>query len=115
MYNQTEKVHEQGFTDLVLVCTNDCNSEKACCAEAYGGEVYNKVKRWLHEREVFWSHVYVSETSCLGLCSSDGTAIAIQPRNRWFSDVTPDEVPDLLENEFGSSASDLGQKSSSIK
>lgn len=115
MHDQTEKVHEQGFTDIVLVCTNNCNSEKACCAEAYGEEVYDKVKLWLHERDVFWSHVYVSETSCLGLCSSAGAAIAIQPRNRWFSDVKPDEVTDILEDEFGPKASELGQKSNSME
>ena len=109
MNNRTEEVFEQGFTDLVLVCTSNCNSEKACCAEAYGEEVYNKIKIWLHEQDVFWSHVYLSKTSCLGLCSSDGAAIAIQPRNRWFSGVSPNDVPEVLESEFGTNASKLGE------
>ena len=78
------------------------------CAEAYGEEVYEAVKSWLRERGVFWSRVHVAETSCLGLCSAEGTAIVIHPRNRWYSDVRPADVPKLLEDEFGANGSQLG-------
>lgn len=108
MDHRTADVLANGFTDHVLVCTNDRESDYASCAEAHGQAVYEAVKTWLRERDVFWSHVYVAETSCLGLCSRDGTAIAIHPRNRWYSDVRPVEVPDLLGNEFGADGSRLG-------
>jgi len=108
MRSRTEDVLENGFSDHVLVCTNARDSEYACCAEAYGDEVYAAVKSWLRERDVFWSRVHVAETSCLGLCSTEGTAIAIHPRNRWYSDVLPEDVPELLEGEFGADASRLG-------
>ncbi|WP_313692845.1 (2Fe-2S) ferredoxin domain-containing protein [Halorarum halobium] len=113
MRHRTEEVHENGFTDHVLVCTNGRDSEYASCADAHGPEVYETVKAWLRERGVFWSRVHVAETSCLGLCSEDGTAIAIHPRNRWYSDVRPGEVPDLLADEFGEDASRLGVNRSS--
>lgn len=106
--NRTSEVHENGFSDLVLVCTNDRDSEYACCAGAGGPAVYEAVTSWLRARGVLWSHVYVAETTCLGLCSADGTAIAIQPRDRWYSDVLPADVPDLLVDEFGADASNLG-------
>ncbi|SEP18051.1 hypothetical protein SAMN04487948_11914 [Halogranum amylolyticum] len=108
MKHRTKDVQENGFSDHVLVCTNDRDSEYACCAEAHGRDVYEAVKSWLRERGVFWSRVHVVETSCLGLCSAEGTAIVIQPRNRWYSDVLPDEVPELLEGEFGVDGSQLG-------
>ncbi len=108
MRQRTEEVRDSGFTDHVLVCTNERDSEYAACAEAHGQDVFEAVKTWLRDRDVFWSHVHVAETSCLGLCSADGTAIAIHPRNRWYSDVRPDEVPDLLAAEFGDDGSQLG-------
>lgn len=108
MKERTTDVLEEGCSDHVLVCTNARDSEYACCAEAHGRDVYEAVESWLRERGVYWSHVRVAETSCLGLCSADGTAIAIHPRNRWYSDVLPEEVPELLEGEFGADASRLG-------
>ncbi|RDI70265.1 (2Fe-2S) ferredoxin domain-containing protein [Halopelagius longus] len=108
MRPRTEEVAEKGFSDHVLVCTNARDSEYACCAEAHGADVYDAVKSWLRERDVFWSRVHVAETSCLGLCSAEGTAVAIHPRSRWYSDVRPEDVPDLLEGEFGPDATELG-------
>lgn len=108
MRPRTKDVLENGFSDHILVCTNARDSEYACCAEAHGDEVYAAVKSWLRERDVFWSRVHVAETSCLGLCSAEGTAIVIHPRNQWYSDVRPAEVPKLLEDEFGANGSQLG-------
>lgn len=108
MRERTEAVLENGFSDHVLVCTNARDSEYACCADAHGEDVYDAVKAWLRDRGVFWSQVHVAETSCLGLCSAEGTAVAIHPRNRWYSDVIPADVPELLEGEFGPEASRLG-------
>lgn len=108
MRDRTDEVRDGGFTDHVLVCTNDRDSEYAACAETHGDEVYGAVTAWLRDRDVFWSSVHVAETSCLGLCSADGTAVAIHPRGRWYSDVVPGDVPGLLAAEFGPEASRLG-------
>ena len=108
MRSRTDEVIENGFAAHVLVCTHARDSEYACCAGAQGPAVYAAVKTWLRDRDVFWSRVHVAETSCLGLCSAGGTAVAIQPRNRWYSDVVPGDVPELLEAEFGPDASRLG-------
>lgn len=108
MRERTTEVGDSDFTDHVLVCTNDRDSDYACCADAKGAAVLTAVKDWLRDRDVYWSNVHVAETSCLGLCSADGTAVAIHPRGAWYSDVVPADVPDLLEGEFGSDADRLG-------
>ncbi|MFC7058473.1 (2Fe-2S) ferredoxin domain-containing protein [Halovenus salina] len=89
---------EQRDRDLtwVLVCTNERDSEYAACGGVGGEDVLAAVQEWLRERGLFWSEAAVVETACLGLCSEDGTAIAFQPRDEWFSDVTPGDVPALL-------------------
>ena len=88
----------------VFVCTNERDSEHACCADAGGEETTAAVTSWLRERDAFWSPVGVSTTDCLGLCSEDGTAVTIQPRNEWYSEVSPEDVPALLAGEFGEDA-----------
>ena len=88
----------------VFVCVNDRDSEYACGADAGGAAVAEAVKAWLRERDAFWSPIGVSTTDCLGLCSEDGTAIAIQPRNEWYAEVRPEDVSGLLATEFGPDA-----------
>ncbi|WP_323674178.1 (2Fe-2S) ferredoxin domain-containing protein [Halorubellus sp. PRR65] len=104
MRERTTDVMENGFAAHVLVCTTDRDGDYACCADASGDAVADAVRAWLRDRGVFWSRVHVAETSCLGLCSENGTAVAIQPRNEWYSDVRPADVPDLLAAAFGPDA-----------
>ncbi|SFC07182.1 (2Fe-2S) ferredoxin [Halobiforma haloterrestris] len=94
----------------VLVCTNDRDSEYACCADVGADEVVAAVESWLRDRNAFWSPIAVTETACLGLCSEDGTAVAIQPRDEWYADVTPADIPDLLEREFGPEAESIDER-----
>ena len=102
MNHRTADIREQGVSDHVLVCTNARGSEYPCCADASGQAVLDSVKDWLRERDVYWSRVRITETSCLGLCSAEGTAIAIHPRDRQCSDIRPGTAPDLLREEFSS-------------
>lgn len=103
MKRRTPQQRER-LSAFVFVCTNDRNGEYACCRDAGADETLEAVKSWLRERNAFWSPVGVATTDCLGLCSEGGTAIAIQPRDEWYSDVRPDDVPALLEAEFGPDA-----------
>jgi len=100
MRRRTEEQRDRDLT-WVLVCTNERNSEHPACANAGSEEVLEAVKRWLRDHDLFWSDVAVVETSsCLGLCSEEGTAVAFQPNDEWFSDVTPEQVPELLVSEL---------------
>ncbi|MEF8856417.1 MAG: (2Fe-2S) ferredoxin domain-containing protein [Haloplanus sp.] len=103
MKRQTEKQTTR-LAAHVFVCVNDRDSEYACCADAGGEETVTAVQHWLRERNAFWSPVGVSTTDCLGLCSEAGTAITIQPRDEWFSEVRPDDVDDLMSEAFGPDA-----------
>lgn len=99
MRRRTAEQRDRNLT-WVFVCTNDRSSEHACCADAGGRAVLSEVKSWLRERDLFWSRAAVVETACLGLCSENGTAIAFQPRDEWYSDVSPEDVERLLAREF---------------
>jgi len=99
--------HRERLDAHVLVCTNS-RDDYDCCADAGGEETLAAVKDWLRERDAFWSSISVAETGCLGLCSEGGAAISIQPRNEWYSDVQPDDVPALLESVFGPEANRVG-------
>ncbi|WP_254530942.1 (2Fe-2S) ferredoxin domain-containing protein [Natrinema gelatinilyticum] len=102
--NERTEQHRERLEAHVFVCLNDRDSTHASCAAAGGEETHTAVTEWLRERDAYWTAVSVSTTSCLGLCSERGAAITIQPRNTWYSDVTPADVPDLLESEFGADA-----------
>ncbi|THE62750.1 (2Fe-2S) ferredoxin domain-containing protein [Salinadaptatus halalkaliphilus] len=93
----------------VFVCTNDRDSDYACCGDVGAEATVDAVKDWLRARNAFWSPIGVSRTDCLGLCSEGGTALTIQPRNEWYSDVQPDDVPDLLAAEFGADAEQVAE------
>lgn len=108
MRRRTPEVRESGFTDHVLVCTNERDGEHAACAGAGGEAVYEAVADWLRDRDVLWSRVHLARTSCLALCSSDGTAVAVHPRGEWYSDVTPADVPALLAELLGGDGTELG-------
>lgn len=88
----------------VFVCTNERDSEYVACAEVDGEATLSAVRSWLRERDAFWSPIGVSATDCLGLCSEGGTAVTIQPRNEWYAEVRPEDVPDLLADAFGPDA-----------
>ena len=109
MRDRTDAVTATGCADHVVVCTGDRESEYACCADAGGAAVLEAVRSWLRDRDVFWSRVYVAETGCLGLCSADGAAVAVHPRGRWFTEVTPADVSELMADVFGPDATDLGR------
>ncbi|GAB3664609.1 (2Fe-2S) ferredoxin domain-containing protein [Halopiger thermotolerans] len=103
MRDRTAKQRER-LDAHVFVCTTERDSDHACCGDAGADETFDAVVDWLRERDAFWTAVSVTTTGCLGLCSEGGTAIAIQPRNEWYSDVQPDDVPALLEDAFGPEA-----------
>ena len=108
MDRRTERMHERGVSATVLVCTNE-RTEYAACAAVDGGDVADAVRDWLRERDRYWSEVAVAETSCLGMCSEDGVAVVVQPRDEWFAEVTVNDVPTLMTELFGAAADDTAE------
>jgi len=105
MERRTERMRERGLAATVLVCTNE-RAEHAACAAADGVAVADAARDWLRERDRFWSEVAVAETSCLGLCSEAGAAVVVHPRDEWFAEVTPSDVPALMTELFEAGADD---------
>lgn len=108
MKRRTAEQRER-LEQFIFVCTNDRDSESACCDDVGATETLEAIKSWLRERNAFWSPIGVTTTACLALCSDGGTAITIQPRNEWYSDIQPEDVPALLEAEFGPDADRVGE------
>lgn len=106
MKRRTEKQTDR-LSAHVFVCTNARDSEYAACADVGGEATAAAVTSWLRERNAYWSPIGVSTTDCLGLCSSEGTAITIQPQNEWYAEVQPADVPALLTDMFGSEADEI--------
>jgi (2Fe-2S) ferredoxin len=102
--NERTEQHRERLDAHVFVCTNDRDGEYASCGAVGAEGTVEAVEEWLRDRDAFWTSVSVSTTACLGLCSEEGTAVTIQPRNVWYSGVTPESVPALLESEFGPDA-----------
>lgn len=109
MKQQTNRQRDR-LESHVFICTTDRKSEYTCCADAQGDEVFSAVLSWLQKRDVLWSPVLVAKTGCLGLCSAEGAAVAIQPRNQWYSDVQPEDIPELLSAQFGPDATQLSPR-----
>ena len=105
MERRTERMRERGLAATVLVCTNE-RAEHAACAAADSAAVADAVRDWLRERDRYWSEVAVAETSCLGMCSEAGAAVVVHPRDEWFAEVTPGDVPALMAELFEAGADD---------
>ncbi|ELZ52662.1 MULTISPECIES: (2Fe-2S) ferredoxin domain-containing protein [Halorubrum] len=108
MERRTERMHERGVSATVLVCTNE-RTEHAACAAVDGGAVADAVRDWLRERDRYWSEVAVAETSCLGMCSEEGVAVVVQPRDEWFAAVTVEDVPTLMAETVGTADAAAGE------
>jgi len=117
----TEAQRDRNLT-WILVCTNARDGEYAACAEVGGDAggrdassepsladaredaVVDAVTEWLRDEGLFWTEAAVVETSCLGLCSEAGAAVGFQPRDEWYENVRPADVPELLAEELASGA-----------
>lgn len=107
MKPRTDDRLEGGKLAHILVCTNHRDSDYPCCSDADGAKVTDTVKDWLRDRDAYWTPISVSTTSCLGLCSEGGAAITVQPHDEWYSDVRPEDVPELLSSLFGPEAEEI--------
>lgn len=103
MRRRTDAQRDRDLT-WILVCTNARDGEYAACAEVGGDAVVDAATEWLRDEGLFWSEAAVVETSCLGLCSEAGVAVGFQPRDEWYADVRPDDVPELLAEELAPGA-----------
>lgn len=73
---------------LVLVCVNQRDDGRECCADKGSAELYEKLKAAIKS---VYPDVRVSRTYCLGNCQS-GATVAIMPDNVYFGEVTEKDI-----------------------
>jgi len=86
--------NESPFAAHVFVCTNDRDGERKSCADNNSALVKSKLKEAVHKNG--WKgKVRVSTSGCMGLCAK-GSNVMIYPQKIWFSEVTPDDVDEIV-------------------
>ena len=80
------------------VCVNerDPDNPKGCCTRSGGKDIRNALKVGLVKRGLR-KRFRVCESSCLDLCWN-GPAMAVMPDGVFYGNVSPDDVPDILDS-----------------
>jgi (2Fe-2S) ferredoxin len=79
----------------LLICIKSRDGARKSCGDSTNPELKAILKEEIKKRG--WKpQVRISESSCLGLCDA-GPNMIIYPQKIWLSEVTPDDVPEILE------------------
>lgn len=80
------------YRRLVLVCTNGREDGRECCMAKGSVELHARLKETL---KAVAPDVRVIRTGCLNACST-GTTVVIMPENRWFGQVTTEDISEII-------------------
>jgi (2Fe-2S) ferredoxin len=80
----------------VLVCLNSRppGNTKGSCAEKGSEALFDELKAMVKQRGL---PVIVNRTNCLKHCSR-GITVAVYPDNVWYSRVTTQDLPEIVES-----------------
>lgn len=84
---------DKPFRKLVLVCTNDRQDGRECCAQKGSVELHQKLKLAMAAVD---HSVRVSKSGCLDNCST-GITVVIMPDNIWLARVQEQDIPQIVE------------------
>lgn len=94
------RLADHSYEVLVLVCVNEREDVKACCAQKGSLVLYEHIKSAIRKQEEDFpdsrKKIRVSKTGCLGNCSS-GITVAIMPDNLYFGEVAEKDVKEIVE------------------
>jgi (2Fe-2S) ferredoxin len=81
----------------VFVCTNEREpgNPKGCCKAKGGSEVRDRLKAELAARGLSKT-IRANNAGCLDQCEA-GVAIVVYPEQVWYGNVTPDDIPEIVE------------------
>ena len=79
----------------IMVCVNERDGERQSCADGKGKEIRKVLKGKVKAKGWPKEDVRVSQTLCLGLCST-GPNVMIYPQNILYSGVTLEDVPVIM-------------------
>lgn len=80
------------YRKVVLVCTNQKEEGKECCAMKGAKELHLKLKEEMKKTDLT---VRVSKSGCLDRCS-EGVTVSIQPDDVWLGAVTEADIPEIV-------------------
>ncbi|MBI4150059.1 (2Fe-2S) ferredoxin domain-containing protein [Candidatus Woesearchaeota archaeon] len=80
----------------VFVCTNKREPEKSCCSHVGGEEIFYALKDYVKSHGLA-SRVWVTRTGCLGFCNNKGTSIVVYPDQKWFLQVTKEDLHTIID------------------
>jgi (2Fe-2S) ferredoxin len=88
------KQNESPYVSHVFVCTNDRGGESKSCADNNSQLTKSKLKDVINKKG--WKgKVRISTSGCMGLCAK-GPNVMIYPQKVWFSEVSPDDVDEIV-------------------
>ena len=88
------KENESPYVSHVFVCTNDRRGESKSCSDNNSQLDKSKLKDIVNEKN--WKgKVRISTSGCMGLCAK-GPNVMIYPQKVWFSEVSPDDVDEIV-------------------
>jgi len=86
--------NESPYVAHVFVCTNDRGGARKACADNNSPQVKAELKAAVNENG--WKgKIRVSTSGCMGLCAQ-GSNVIIYPQKIWFSDVSPEDVGEIM-------------------
>lgn len=89
------QMDESPYQCHLFVCTKTRGGLRKSCGDGDNAELKAILKDEVRKRG--WkSRVRVSETSCLGLCD-EGPNVMIHPQKIWYSEVSLNDIPIILE------------------
>ncbi|VGO21422.1 (2Fe-2S) ferredoxin domain-containing protein [Pontiella sulfatireligans] len=88
------KTHEAPYACHLFICTKSRGNKRKSCGDGANPELTSLLKDEVKKRG--WKpRVRISESSCLGVCDA-GPNLMIYPPKIWLSDVSLDDVPEIL-------------------
>jgi (2Fe-2S) ferredoxin len=84
------------YSKHVLICTNQKDEGKQCCARSGGKEFFVYMKSRLVELEIHGpGKIRVSQSGCLGRCAS-GPCIVIYPEGVWYNYTSFADLDEII-------------------
>jgi (2Fe-2S) ferredoxin len=89
------KQHESPYKCHLFICSKSRNGKRKSCGDTASPDLKATLKDEIRNRG--WKGLArVSESGCLGVCDA-GPNIMIYPRKLWLSEVTLDDLPEILQ------------------
>jgi (2Fe-2S) ferredoxin len=88
------KQNESPYICHVFVCVNDREGKRKSCADNNSQAIRSQLKDAVNDKG--WKgKVRISTSGCMGLCAK-GSNVIIYPQRLWFSEVFPDDAPEII-------------------